>query len=373
MVLDDTTSTQLLLLDAEREFQTTPPNNIAHAARILARAGTTCSVALLLLFVTVACEFFTEDSANDTVPEIALKRNVDEPVLATQLAVSTALAVYVIITLMLIGSNQQVNGIFMRLQYMTQEVPLAPEQAASYATRADDFALFVRALLGLYVVICGSTGTFHNILLLDNAADLKTAIGGNASTFGNASAFADDEDLKPAIGGSKRNYVALVFICLCFVTDALRAFLPTSQWLICILIVILDFGQCFLNGVLAEVLFKDSSLTNFACAVLALCDGMCTLYSCIQRVLDAVRKSMAHEPTQDATTDTSGTSTASQLTIAEQVPVLLKQPSFADNTQNIKAHLLKSFSTGKGFGSSSSESHFNVDNIKIRVFEKKSN
>jgi hypothetical protein len=93
MLLDDTTSTQMLLLDAERPFETPPPNNIAHAARVVARAATASSVALFLLFLTVGCEFLTEGSAPESLPAIALKSYAVEPVWATQFAVSTALAV----------------------------------------------------------------------------------------------------------------------------------------------------------------------------------------------------------------------------------------------------------------------------------------
>ena len=375
MLLDDTTSTQLLLLDADRPFQT-PPNNIAHAARILARAATACSVALFVLFLTVACEFFTEDSAADSLPAMALKNNIAEPVLSTQLAVSTALAVYVMISLMLVGSSQQLNGIFMRLQYMTQEIPLPPAEAVAYATRADDFALFVRALLGLYVVICGTTGTFHEIILLDNAPDIKSAIGGNATNATNASTVPHHADSKPAIVGERRNYVALVFISSCFVTDALRALpvRPSMQLYVVVALTLIDLWQCFLNGVLAEVLFRDSSLTNFACAVLAICDGMCVLSACVHRVIDAVRMSSSHAETNHDKKDESETPNAPQQTRQDEPPVIpsvmSRQPSMPGGS---KAHLLKSFSTGTGFGSSLSESHFNIDNIKMRVFEKKSN
>ncbi len=131
MMLDDTTSTQLLLLDAERPFATPSPNNVAHVARVLARTATACSVALFLLFLTVSCEFFTEDNAVDSLPAIAFRRNVVETAFETQLAVSTALAVYFMLMLMLLGGNQQLNGVFLRLQYMTQSVPLHPEQAVA--------------------------------------------------------------------------------------------------------------------------------------------------------------------------------------------------------------------------------------------------
>jgi hypothetical protein len=323
MLLDETTSTQLLLLDAERPFDAAPPNNVAHIARILARAATACSVALFLLFLTVGCEFFTEDSAEDSLPAIAMKKNASEPVFATQLAVSTAFAVYFMIMLMLIGSNQQLNGIFLRLQYMTQSVPMSPAQAAAYATTADDVALFVRALLGLYMVICGSTGTFEPLRYKSGPSFLI--------------------DVLPEM----RNTVALLFVAWCFITDALRAFLPPALILVFILEIV-DLVQVMSSVVLADVLFRDSSLTNFACAVLVICDTVCVLYLSVSRISQKVRSmSWTDAPRRR------------QHASAPYVP-----PTHADldertmpNTQEL--HF--------------SEEHVNVDNIKMCVFQKKSN
>jgi len=332
MLLDDTTSTQLLLLDAERPFNTPPPNNVAHVARTLARAATACSVALFVLFVTVGCEFFTEDSglAADSLPTIALKKNITEPALATQLAVSTAFAVYLMILLMLLGSNQQLNGIFLRLQYMTQSVPLSPAQAAAYATAADDVALFVRALLGLYMVVCGSTGTFTPVrykavpsFFLDSIPGLKNVIG------------------------DMRNGVALLFIAWCFLTDALRAFLPSALCLIA-LVEITDIAQVFASVLVADVLFRDASLTNLACAVLVVCDAACVLYASVNRISQKVR-SMAWSRAQRRRQGPSA-SYAPPATHADLDQAL-------PNTQEL--HF--------------SEAHVNVDHIKMRVFEKKSN
>ena len=331
MLLDDTTSTQLLLLDAERPFNTPPPNNVAHVARILARAATACSVALFLLFLTVGCEFFTEDSglATDSLPTIALKRNITESALATQLAVNTAFAVYFMILLMLLGSNQQLNGIFLRLQYMTQSVPMSPAQAAAYATTADDLALFVRALLGLYMVICGSTGTFTPIrykavpsFFLDSIPGLKNVIG------------------------DMRNGVALLFIAWCFVTDALRAFLPSVLLLIA-LVELTDIAQVFASVLVADVLFRDASLTNFACAVLVVCDAACVVYASVNRISQKVR-TMSWPGAQRRRQNVN-------------VSYVALTPADVDdemrNTQEL--HF--------------SEAHVNVDHIKMRVFEKKSN
>ena len=341
MLLDDTTSTQLLLLDAERPFSTGPPNNIAHVARILARAATACSVALFLLFLTVGCEFFTEDSGPDSLPTIALKKNISESAFETQLAISTAFAVYLMLMLMLVGSNQQLNGLFLRLQYMTQSVPLQTEQAAAYATRSDDFALFVRALLGLYVVVCGCTGTFEAIFFIQSNAGLQTAIR-----------------------GERRNYVALVLWAGWLFTDTLRFLLPT-HWICTVVLTLADLLLVFLNGVLGEVLFRDSSLTNFACAVLLMVDSICVFCALVCGIVEVAR-------TRKSTTNTIDTpsepKTQSDLVFVPNVAAV-SQPQVAPVSQPKANHGKTNEDPGLHF----SAAHFNIDNIKMRVFQKKSN
>jgi len=323
MMLDDTTSTQLLLLDAERPFSTPPPNNVAHVARILARTATACSVALLLLFVTVGCEFFTEDSEPNSLPAIALRSSASETALATQLAVSTALAVYSMLVLMLLGSNQQLNGVFLRLQYMTQSVPLPPEQAAAYTTRADDFALFVRAQLGLYLVTCGCTGTFEQSALLDYLPALKHAMA------------------------SRRNGVAGLFIVWCVVTDTLRIWCPPA--VVCILLLtVADALQVFASIEVTEVLLRDRSLTNFACALLVLCDAACVMYAGFGRIARKIQ--IQPSPGKEA-------SNTKKLYVPP--PTRLKTHEEIDDVPAQELNF--------------SGAHVNVDNIKMRVFEKKSN
>ena len=340
MLLDDTTSTQLLLLDADRPLKTQPLNNIAHAARILARAATSCSVALFLLFLTVGCEFFTEDSGIDSIPTIALKRNMGETALVTQFAVSTAFAIGFMVMLMLVGSNQQLNSIFLRLQYATQSVPLSAAEAAAYATAAEDVALFVRALLGLYVVICGSTGTFEQILLLDKIPHVKQVIA------------------------DKRNYVALVFFGWCLLTDALRALLPTKLVFVVPLTIIVDGLQLFVSFLLAEVLFRDRSLTTFACVVLLILDAICVMYASAVRLSDAVR----------------GMSPSEEQTKGDEAPAVIdEKPALATTTLAPEKKTERQpaqpprDSLSEGTGLHFSQAHVNVDNIKMRVFEKKIN
>jgi hypothetical protein len=341
ILLDDTTSTQLLLLDAERPFNTPPPNNVAHVARILARSATACSVSLFLLFLTVSCEFFTEGSAADSLPAIALKSNVAETTIESQLAVSTALAVFFMLMLLLLGSNQQLNGVFLRLQYMTQSVPLDPQQAAAYPTRADDLALFVRVLLCLFVTICGTTGTFQEILFLNSIDNFKTAIG-----------------------GEKRNYVALPFILWCCVTDAFRALSPSDDWdpVFIIAVTLIDLVQVFISVILAIVLFRDTSLTNFACAVLVICDASCVMYASVGRIFEKVLTSVGEvfhsaDPLKQA--------------VPQPVRVPTTLPGMPSQPEPQKLDLHKAMASGAGL--CFSEANFNVENIKMRVFEKKSN
>jgi len=149
LMLDSATSKQIILLDSTRSEQTGAPNGAAHLSRILARSGSTCSVALFILFLTVGCQFFTDDSVSlpDSLPSIALKKLDTESPLTTQFAVSTAFALFLMIVLMLLSSNQQLNGIFVRLQHM------ADSTAAPLTGAADDLALFVRALLISYLIV----------------------------------------------------------------------------------------------------------------------------------------------------------------------------------------------------------------------------
>jgi len=402
MLLDDATSTQLALLDAGRPFTAPPPNNIAHVARILARTATTCSVALLVLFVTVGCEFFTQDSAlaRDSLPTIALKSNVTEPALATQMAVSTAFAVYFMLVLMLLGSNQQLNGIFLRLQYMTQAVPMAPAQAAAFTTAADDVALFVRVLLALYVVICGCTGTFQEIFFLRST---QTAVGTVLDgMLPRALLLADyvsniSSSMKNAIGGEWRNYVAMVFGAWWLVTDALRCLLPV-HWICTLVLTVFDLVQVCINGVLAEVVLRDSSLTNFACLVLLICDATCVFCACLSRFVGGVRtisKSEAQEDVaeiQDAHQTKSAPFGQSKVSSAQsfdknenvgsdewKVPVASTDKHTSDAgccCECRKPHCCcecrrPNTATADATSLHFSGAHVNIDRIKMRVFEKK--
>jgi hypothetical protein len=302
-----------------------------------------------VLFLTVCCEFFTEDSGPDSLPALALKTHVAETALVAQLVVSTALAVYSMVMLMLLGSNQQLNGLFLQLQYMTQIVPLPQAQAQAYTTRPDDFALFVRALLGLHVVICGCTGTFQELFFLEGLSSVQ-------------------KSLKTALGGDKRNYVALVFWAWCLLVDALRAVLP-AHWISAVVLGVPDLMHGFVCAVLAEVLFHDRSLTNFACAVLLICDATCVLVASICCIVNEVRIMLTKRKDKANMKATQEARKPAKKTQTELVAdlVLATQPKVAPGSQP------RPGKNDDDPGLEFSASHVNVDDIIMRVFEKKSN
>lgn len=263
MLVDDTTSRQIMLLDSARGAgpDAEPPNHVAHLSRALARSGATCSVALFILFVTVVCEFFTDEhaSAADSLPTIALKKAAGESHLATQFAVSTALAVFFMAVLMLLGNSQQLASIFVRVQ-----------QKALTST-ADDLALFVRALFIAYLIACESTGTFRPLLYRSMPAYLLDVIPG----------------LKDAVL-SLRNSASVLFIAWCWTLDLARTFLPQSLIFVTLLEV-LDGVQIFGNVLSIEMLLADATLTNFACLVLMLCDAACVLCASLYRIYHKIK------------------------------------------------------------------------------------
>ena len=263
MLADDTTSRQIMLLDSARGARpdAEPPNHVAHLSRALARSGATCSVALFILFVTVVCEFLTDEhaSAADSLPTIALKKAAGESHLATQFAVSTALAVFFMAVLMLLGNSQQLAAIFVRVQ----------EKALT--STADDLALFVRALFIAYLIACESTGTFRPLLFRSMPAYLLDVIPG----------------MRDAVL-SLRNSASVLFIAWCWTLDLARTFLPRSLIFVTLLEV-LDGVQIFGNVLSIEMLLADATLTNFACLVLMLCDAACVLLASLYRIYHKIK------------------------------------------------------------------------------------
>jgi len=318
LLFDENTSKQLILFDANRPSQFTP-NKIPTFARILGRSGAICSVALFVVFVTVSCEFFTEDNSEpDGLPTIALKRVATESQVTTQLAVSAALAIFCMVLLMLLCNNQQLNGIVVRLRSMT-----SPEQVAMTSSM-DDLALFVRVLLLLYMIVCDSTGTFKPLPYKAMPSFLLGVI----------------PNLKDSVL-SLRNSISLVFIGWCWIVDIARAILPQTTFFL-ILVELLDMPQIFGNVLAFEVLLQDVTLTNFACLVLVVCDACCVIVGSFHRIFHILTKRKRSSHTRRGPA------------VGNPAP-----PSFHDTRTPLTAEL-----------------HFNETDINVnnlRIFEKKSN
>ena len=317
LLFDDNTSKQIVLFDSNRASQLTP-NNVPTFARILARSGAICSVALFIVFVTVGCEFFTDDTASDPdrLPTIALKRIVDESHITTQLAVSAAFAIFFMVVVMLLCNNQQLNSIVVRLQ------STSPPQPAMTSS-AQDVALFVRTLLILYMIVCDSTGTFKSLPYKAMPAFLLNVI----------------PNLKDSVL-SLRNSTSLLFIGWCWFVDIARAVVPKAWTILTILVELLDIPQIFGTVITFEALLQDTTLTNFACIVLVLCDAACIVYGSASRIYHIVKKRI-------------GSSRKQQVPHAPSAPLSYTRTEM--NTGDLNFN----------------ETDINVNNI--RIFEKKSN
>jgi hypothetical protein len=266
LLLDSTTSKQIVLLDYTRGEQTDGPNDAAHLSRVLARSGSTCSVAVFILFVTVGCQFFTDEGASvaDSLTSIALKKLDTESHLTTQVAVSTAFAVFFVLVLMLLSSSQQLNGIFVRLQHMADGAG-AP-QLAALTSAWDDLALFVRALAIAYLIVCDSVDTLKNIP--------DTSMAG---VFVNALPSLRDYDV------GIRNSTSLLFIVWVWLLDCARTFLPEGI-VVFVLLELLDMLHVFLGVVTIEALLHDMTVTNMACTALVGADACFVLYASVHRI-----------------------------------------------------------------------------------------
>ena len=276
LLFDDNTSKQLVLFDANRPSALVL-NNIPTFARILARSGAICSVALFVVFVTVGCEFFTDDNASqaDSLPTIALKKMETETHITTQLAVSAAFAIFFMIVVMLICNNQQLNSIVVRLQSMH------PEQEA-LTSSMHDIALFVRALLVLLMIVCDSTGTFKALPYKAFPSFLLNAI----------------PNFKDSVL-TLRNHISALFIGWCLFVDIARALVPKSIFLF-ILVELLDVPQIFGNILTFEVLLQDITLTNLACIVLVVCDAACVVYASVFRIYQLLKRRKWSAPKRPA-------------------------------------------------------------------------
>jgi hypothetical protein len=148
---------------------------------------------------------------------------------------------------------------------------MGPEQVA-VTTSLDDLALFVRALLLLYMVVCDSTGTFKPLPYKAMPSFLLNLI----------------PDLKDSVF-SLRNNISLLFIGWCWLVDIARVLLSKTTFFL-LLVELLDVPQILGNVLAFEVLLQDVTLTNFACLVLVVCDATCVVVASFYRIYNILAK-----------------------------------------------------------------------------------
>jgi len=335
VLFDDDTSKQIILLESNAvDARVSMPTQVASFARLLARSGALCGVALFIAFVTVGVEFLTDENAPeaDSLPTIALKKIETETQLTTQFSVSTAFAVFFMIVLMLLANNQQLNSILVRLQNASDAISPAEKSVTS---TGDDVTLFVRTLLILYLIVCDSSGTFVTLpskampsFLLDLIPDFK------GSVF------------------SLRNNISLLFIAWCLFVDIARAFVPNFAVLL-ILVELLVTPQIFGAVLTFEILFEDSTLTNFACMVLVACDAFCVVCASAVRIYHIMKDRTWHAK--------KGVSATNGIDAPTGKGLFLDSSAFQYSSTSNAGEL------------NFNETDINLNNINLRFFEKKSN
>jgi hypothetical protein len=319
LLFDETTNRQIILLNADNS----PPQGastltgVAQFARVLARSGAVCTVAVFVLFVTVCVEFFTEDhaSSSDSLVTIALKKSHSESFLTTQIVVSTALAVFLVILVMILSNSQQLKGILVRLEYMTQQT--------TQTSTSDDLTLFVRTLLIAYVITIDSAGTFRNL----PQDSLINAVSTPKITF---------------LEGI-RNSTSLLVVAWFFAMNLIQQFVSTT------FVKVLYVFQLFMSFVAIETLLYDITLTNIACVVLVACDAFLILYTNVYHIFHEIRTQKWPTAQFGAANDASS---KSEILAEKNEKGLLSDMSdeFDVNHQKI-----------------------NIDSLNWRIFQKKSN
>ena len=340
VLFDDNTNKQIILLESKHvdNGRAPTPNQIPLFARLLTRSGAICCVALFVLFVTVGCEFLTDDAVPeaDNLSTIALKKIDTETQLTTQFAVSTGFAIFFMIVLMLLCNNQQLNGILVRLQMMTDDRTASTEQ--SRTSTGEDIALFVRTLLILYMIVCDSTGTFKPLPYKALPSFLLNLIPNFKDSVLNL-----------------RNYISILFLAWCLFVDIARALMPKFTILL-ILVELLIVPQIFGNILTLEVLWEDVTLTNFACLVLVICDALCVVYASLIRIYHIIKN-------RKWSSKKRSTSSIVQAAVVPQGQgVFLDMSAFHDNRTVMNTSELNF-----------NETDINVNNINLRIFEKKIN
>jgi hypothetical protein len=328
LLFDETTNRQIILLNADNS----PPqgartlNRVAQLARVLARSGAVCTVAIFILFVTVCVEFFTEDtvSSSDSLVTITLKKAPTESFLTTQIAVSIALAVFFIILVMILSNSQQLTGILVRLEHMTQQT--------TQTSTSDDLALFVRTLLIAYVIAIDGAGTFRHLPQDSMVNDLPT--------------------VEITLLDGIRNRTSLLVITWVFILNVIETFLPVFVTIV--FVKVLYVLQLFLSLVAIEILLHDITLTSMACVVLVACDAFLVLYTSVYHIYHEIRVQKWPNAQSGATNDAS----AENENVATTMPHTRSKISLRDDMSD-------EFDVN--------HNKINIDSLNWRIFQKKSN
>jgi hypothetical protein len=328
LLFDETTNRQIILLNADNS----PPqgartlNRVAQLARVLARSGAVCTVAIFILFVTVCVEFFTEDtvSSSDSLVTITLKKAPTESFLTTQIAVSIALAVFFIILVMILSNSQQLTGILVRLEHMTQQT--------TQTSTSDDLALFVRTLLIAYVIAIDGAGTFRHLPQDSMVNDLPT--------------------VEITLLDGIRNRTSLLVITWVFILNVIETFLPVFVTIV--FVKVLYVLQLFLSLVAIEILLHDITLTSMACVVLVACDAFLVLYTSVYHIYHEIRVQKWPNAQSGATNDASGDNED----VAATMPHVRSKTSLRDDMSD-------EFDVN--------HQKINIDSLNWRIFQKKSN
>lgn len=320
ILFDENASKQIVLMESNLATSASTPK-VALVARVLARSAAICSVALFIVFLTVGFEFFTDDnaSASDSLPRIALKKIETEAHLTTQMAVSAGFAVFFIIVVMLVSNHQQLNAIVVRLQSLTEG---AAEQRA-LTSAFDDLALFVRTLLVLYMIVCDSSGTFKQLPYKAMTSFLLGII----------------PPLKASVL-ALQNPTSVLLIGWCLFVDLVRGFAPHITASV-VIVELLGVPLVIGSILTLDVLWHDMTQTNFACMVLVICDVFCVVYASIHKIYYDGQVSSAP-------------SLESQMPLGANTETLVMPDT---NTSDLRF-------TGPAI---------NLNNINLRIFEKKSN
>ena len=327
LLFDETTNRQIILLNAQNGHLEGAPtlNRVAQWARVLARSGGVCTVAIFILFVTVCVEFFTEDtvSSSDSLVTIALKKAPTETFLTTQIAVSIALAVFFIILVMILSNSQQLTGILVRLEYMTQQT--------TQPSTSDDLALFVRTLLIAYVIAIDGAGTFRH-LPQDSMVNVLPTV---------------ELTLLDGI----RNRTSLLVITWFFLLNIIETFLPVFVTIV--FVQVLHVFQIFISLVAIEILLHDITLTSMTCVVLIACDAFLILYTSVYHFYHEIRTQKWFNAQSGATNDASVNN--------EDVAAAMQ----ARRTFTLKDDMSDEFDVN--------HQQINIDSLNWSIFQKKSN